>query len=226
MRQWILILISSLFLIGCITTPIPPSKPETPDLPPTEVDIDLTLSKGGYIDLLPYKGDTAIIGGYYSGDRIIFTNSSEVYLKFVQCRITSTHAEDALVFSDDVRNMTLDGKGLEVFGGGITFWRSFNNVRLLHGKIKGTHTGIRATQDYASGLIIIDGWQITDASHEGIYIGPSKASNTKVAGVIIKNNLIYNCGWDGIQVGNTSYFNVFNNDVCESRAKTRRSQFC
>lgn len=202
-----------LLLFACGTEEIPAPSPEAP---PVELDINLEKLSSNYLSLDKYSGDTVVIGGQYEGDRIVLKDASEVYLKFHDCTIRSTHSEDALVFGEAVSNTVLDGRGLHLIGGGITFWSSFNDVQLYGGRIDSTHTGIRATQEAASRHILISGWSIAYTSHEGIYIGPSKASETKVQGVVVTGNKLFRCGWDGIQIGNCGYFVLYDNIVWDA----------
>lgn len=193
---------------------------ETEDITPTttpateKVDIDLATITNNYVDLTTYQGKIVRIGGHYLGDRIVLQNTSNLEIVFVNCYIHSRHAEDALVFADEtVSNMMVEADGLHLEGGGITFWGQVLNVSLHGGKIRDGHTGIRATKDAAHNNINISGWEISDMTHEGIYLGVSQDTPKDNQSFNIFENTIVNTGWDAIQVGNTTGFSIYHNNI-------------
>ncbi len=169
------------------------------------LNIDLSKLSTNYLSLADYQEDTVVIGGNYTGDRLVFKNVRDVVMIFVDCSINSTHAEDALVFADPVYQLEMWAEELTVEGGGITFWSLASNVRLSGGSIRNTHTGIRATQDVPHQNITIENWYIENTTHEGIYLGVSKATDKAGTGFLIQKSTLENSGWDGIQVGNTRH---------------------
>ena len=179
-----------------------------------DLDIDLGNIDNRYINLSAYAGKTVYIGGQYTGDRIVLQNTSNLEIVFHNCRIQSTHEEDALVFGDEsVSGLVVEGDGLEITGGGITFWGHLDQVQLRGGKICDGHTGIRATQDLAHRHVSVNNWHITDMTHEGIYLGISQDTDKDNHHFYVFDNKIERTGWDAIQVGNVQQFYIYNNIV-------------
>ncbi|MEL6837170.1 MAG: right-handed parallel beta-helix repeat-containing protein [Bacteroidota bacterium] len=178
-----------------------------------EYDLDLSNLNHTYISLKAYQNDTVIIGGVHEGDRIVLRDAEQMVIQFRNCLIRSSHPEDALVFQGPVLNTTIDAKGLILKQGGLTFWDQLTNVSVQAGTVDSTHTGIRATKDLPHSNITIEGWSISNATHEGIYLGVSKDTPQHLTGVFITQNKIRNCGWDGIQVGNSKFAVIFGNSL-------------
>lgn len=187
--------------------------PKQPVVNSPSLDIDLSEIQHNYLSLADYRGDTVFIGGSYEGDRLVFKEVRDVVMVFVDCSIKSTHPEDALVFADSVSQLQLWAQELTIEGGGITFWSRLRDSRLYGGHIKNTHTGIRATQDVAHQNVTVENWLIENTSHEGIYLGVSKKTDQAGSGLYILNNTLLNCGWDGIQIGNTRYAMISGNQL-------------
>ncbi len=196
-----------LLAAGCVSTTLPP--------PPQAVrplDIDLGTLNNRYIDFSKLP-DTVVIGGSYVGDRIVFQNASGKHLIFQRCELRSTHPEDAIALAGDVAKLTMLADGLTLTGGGITFWGKLTNVFIQGATIDSTHTGIRATSDAAHSNVVVAGCRISNTTHEGIYLGVSKATATKAQHIYITGNTLYNIGWDAIQVGNTTVFRISENNI-------------
>ncbi|MEM1214715.1 MAG: right-handed parallel beta-helix repeat-containing protein [Bacteroidota bacterium] len=178
------------------------------------LDIDLATITNNYVNLSSYDGQTVHIGGQYIGDRVVLQNVSNVEIVFHNCHIESTHAEDALVFADaSVSNLIVEGDGLHLSGGGITFWGHLDQVQLRGGTITNGHTGIRATQDLAHRHVSVSNWHISHMTHEGIYLGVSQDTDKDNQHFHVFDNTIENTGWDAIQVGNVQQFYIYNNSI-------------
>ncbi|MEL7222959.1 MAG: right-handed parallel beta-helix repeat-containing protein [Bacteroidota bacterium] len=195
------------FLLSCEATTPMPTPPNRP------IDINLSSLSSRYIDLSKHSSDTITISGIYSGDRLVFSKAEKKVIHFQNATISSTHAEDAMAFNGPVLDVEILAQGLRLSGGGITFWNILSNVEIIGGRIDSTHTGIRFTQDLPHKNVTIRNWMITNASHEGIYMGPSKSSSNKGSGFFVMDNTITNTGWDPVQVGNVTYFVISGNSI-------------
>jgi hypothetical protein len=178
-----------------------------------KVDLQLEELPSRYINLIDFLTDTITIAGNYEGDRLVFRGAVDKVLFFQNCQIRSIHPEDAIAFDGPARNLIVYANGLKIKGGGVTFWDVADNVKMIGGSIDSTHTGIRATRDLPHKNINISEWNISNATHEGIYLGPSQASDTPGSGFIIQNNTFVNTAWDAIQVGNVKYYVISGNNI-------------
>lgn len=152
------------------------------------------------------------VTGTHRGPRLVFKEVSGHALRFSGVRIYSEHEEDAICFDGDVIGADISAPHT-VLDGAITFWGRLENVSVTGFKIVGAHTGIRCTSALAHKNVSICRNTIENASHEGIYIGPSYKSEPQLSHVTISGNQVSGCGWDGIQVGNTAMAHIFENRV-------------
>lgn len=217
------------FFIIFLLLPLTQCAAETDDMtqPDSTLDVDIDLSKieHHYIDLSTYASHQIRIGGHYQGDRIVLQNVSNKEIIFVDCQIESTHAEDALVFSDEVvRNLELFASELLLRGGGLTFWGQLDGVHLQGGVITNGHTGIKATKDRAHNNLTIVGWHISNMSHEGIYMGVSEDTPLDNHEFHIFENTVEDTGWDAIQVGNVQDFFIHTNHITNAGSDNEYGQ--
>lgn len=191
---------------------------------PANADIDLDDTPSAYIDLAKY-GPRVVITGRWAGPRLVLRNVQDKHIVFHNARIESTHAEDALCIDGPCRGCTFEGRGRWQMDGALTFWGVAFNVTIKGLRSKGAHTGIRATRNVAHGNVTIAHCYITDTSHEGVYIGPSKADEANALGkVIVEHCTFYNNGWDAIQVGNCLYARIGNNSIDRAGTKDAAGQ--
>jgi hypothetical protein len=183
--------------------------------------IELDKITTRYIDLKEYQGKTAPITGRYKGDRLVFSNATGVTLDF-DAQVESTHAEDAICFLGAVTDVTIKGK--LILNNALTFWDVLNNVDISGIVSKDAHTGIRATQPKPSNNVRIHDCLISFCQYEGIYIGPSYATDSKLTNIKIEGNKIVNSGWDAIQVGNCAGAYLEGNTVINAATKNEYGQ--
>lgn len=174
--------------------------------------IDLTRLEKPVIDLAGVAGVVELVGDY-NGARIVVKNAVGVFIRnrgFVSIR---TANEEALVL-DNPRGVVLTGidRGL-VLHGALQVWGDCAGLTVDGLVIQGAHTGIRCNQKHAYSAIIIRGCLITDCSHEGIYLGHFARHDTPAQEVVIENNTIAYCGWDGLQIGNATGAHIAHNRI-------------
>ena len=182
-----------------------------------QVTIDLDNLKQNYVDLSRYEGDTVIFKGHYQGDRLVFKNADNISLHFIG-KISTTHAEDAVVFSGDVSGLVVSGN-LRL-DGAMTFWAKLYDVEISGMHFNRAHTGIRFTQQWPHEWVRIHDNTFNRIEHEGIYAGPHYGNPDKLRNIQIYNNRLVSTGWDAIQVGNCLDCTIERNKII--RAGTRK----
>lgn len=180
--------------------------------PQTLNAINLSELESPRIDLSSWPDGTVMMVGSYQGPRIVLSGVSNKTIMCCGASIESNHAEDALCVDGDAENFTLQGQ--LSMNGALSLWGAAKTVLIDGITIEAAHTGIRSTKP---GLrhdgLTIRNCVITRCSHEGIYIGPSTASNDKGKDIVIQDNDVSDCGWDGIQVGNAEGVVIEGNTV-------------
>lgn len=186
--------------------------------------IDLGNLESRYLD---FSGDKYVkFTGKYIGDRIVIKGASGTTLYMSGATIESTRKEadgDALVFAEDLENFTLIGGSGKIIFGGLTFWGKLTGVTIQDLEIYYANVGIRASQDFANEHVKITGCKIIAPRREGIYFGPHYAQEHKSRHLVIANNTLRYCGWDGIQV-NAYLAEIYGNDIDQAGVLAERYQ--
>ena len=192
-----------------------PEKPvSVPQAPRTDIDLSGLRQDARYIDLSRFSRDTIYLTGHYTGDRIVFRGARGKVVVLWGAKVTTTHAEDAIAVDGDAVNFSIIAyHGATLEKGGLTFWARLESVNILGLTVRDGHTGIRATRDLPHRYVTIEQCNISNMSHEGIYIGPSKRSPNFGSGLVIKDCNISDTGWDGIQAGNYKNANLLGNKI-------------
>lgn len=189
----------------------------------TQGSIDLSNLKSNILDLKGRSG-TVQVKGTWTGDRLILKNAQDITLSFQSSvKIKSTHREDALILENPVK-LTILGRRKLHLNQSITVWGNARQLTLDGIRITGAHTGIRVNQDHPYQDLTISNCIIKGCQYEGIYIGPHYKSAKQLARVLIRNNQISDCGWDGIQVGNCAQFEIEGNKVTRCGTKQEWGQ--
>ena len=174
-----------------------------------------------YIDLTHYKGRVIELSGTYEGDRLVFSNASNVVLQF-DGEIQSTHEEDAICFNGPAHKVIIRGK-LKI-NGAITFWNVADSVEITGVESRYAHTGIRATGDFPHGRVNIHHNRFIDIGYEGVYIGPSYKGQKVSSNVRIHHNTFIRTGWDAVQLGNCMSCYIEYNRIIRPATKKERWQ--
>lgn len=189
----------------------------------TQGSIDLSSLKSNTLNLKGRSG-TVQVEGSWKGDRLIIKNGQNLTLNFGSTvKIESTHQEDALILENPVK-LTIQGNRKLHLNQSITVWGNARQLTLDGIRITGAHTGIRVNQDHPYQDITISNCIIRDCQYEGIYIGPHYKSAKQLARVTVRGNQISDCGWDGIQVGNCTQFEIQDNKVIRCGTKQEWGQ--
>lgn len=194
-----------------------------PFLVVSQTQINLSEWSSNRIDL-SHAEPNVTISGYWQGDRLIFYGTNDKAITFKDCKIESTHSEDAIVIAEQSNNLQLLGNNCIISLGGITFWNPVSNVKISGFSIHHPHTGIRNTGDHSSRNIEISNNIIIGAAYEGIYWGPHYATKNRSYGLKITDNTIIASGWDAIQGGNTEGLYIGDNNISHSGGRKSYGQ--
>lgn len=174
-------------------------------------EIKLDKLKTTLIDL---EGERLVqITGDYYGERLIIINAQGVHIEAVgEVNIYSTSTEEAIVIRNP-EQVTIDGKGWLTINQSISIWEGAKDLTIKGVNIVGAHTGIRINQNKAYQDIRVLYCTFRNISHEGVYIGPHYASDSKLSNVQIIGNTFSSIAWDAIQVGNADNFKIEGNTI-------------
>lgn len=178
-------------------------------------DIDLSKIEKAQIDLSEYSKSLEITGKY-KGERLVFKNADGHVLRFVNVEIQTSHPEDAIAFDGYVRNLVIIGERKALLSGALTFWGIVEGLEVSGLRFRNCHSGIRITSPQPHSNITIKDCHFLKISHEGLYIGPSTATNAKVSNVKILRCKFNMIGWDAIQVGNAVVAEIYNNEITQA----------
>ena len=185
--------------------------------------LDLSKLKSNVLDLKGKTG-TLVVKGNWTGDRLIVKNAKNLVLNFRSTvKIQSEHKEDALILEHPYQ-LSIQGNRKLHLNQSITIWGTARQLTLDGIRISDAHTGIRINQNQPYQDITISNCIIKGCQFEGIYLGPHYKSPQQLARVMVRNNQISDCGWDGIQVGNCAQFEITGNKVSRCGKKQEWGQ--
>ena len=170
--------------------------------------INLNSLENSKIDLGGFTGNV-MISGIYRGPAIVIINARNVNIVSDVAIIDSTDEENAIVLQDPRHVKILGGKLLRL-NQSITVWGKAIGLTISNVQIVGAHTGIRINTPESHTSIYIRNCIIKGCDHEGIYVGPHYETRHKLVGVTVDGCIIEGNGWDGLQTGNTSGFDIKN----------------
>jgi len=187
--------------------------------------IDLSEVTKPIIDLLGVRGNVYLMGTY-TGPRLIVKNAENIQILnqgFVS--IAAPDHEEALVIQEP-KNVLITGtdRGF-VLRGALQVWGECNIFGVDGLVIDGAHTGIRINQQYQYQKITFRNCLIMNCKHEGIYFGYHARHTLPAKNIVIENNEVLYCDWDGIQVGNADVIVQMNRILHCGMAKSKWQDF-